>query len=140
MNTISLKIFASLVALFGLGAGSGYVVAKRTSPPPVAPLAQVTVSTPSLHTNLPNRFFVRWSDGRISEYRELLNLTPAQETAIREHLATLAGDYDALRGEVRAKLTASIARANKEIARDLTPEQRRLFWQHLREKANKAGD
>jgi len=116
MNATSFKILASLAALFGLGAGSGYVVAKRTSPPPVAPLAQATVSTPGLRTNLPNRFFTRWSGGRIAEYRELLNLTPAQETAIREHLAALAGDYDALRAEVRAKLTESIARANKEIA------------------------
>jgi hypothetical protein len=37
-------------------------------------------------------------------------------------------------------MTESIGRANTAIARELTPEQRRLFWQHLREKAKRVGD
>jgi hypothetical protein len=57
MNTISLKILASLITLFGLGAGSGYVVAKRTSPAPPAPLVRVATIPLGIRTNLPNRFF-----------------------------------------------------------------------------------
>ena len=135
MNTISLKILASLVALFGLGAGSGYVVAKRTSPAPPAPLARVAAMPLGIRTNLPNRFFARWSDRRIAEYRQLLNLTPSQEAALRTHFDALAADYDSLRADIRARMTQALVRANADIARDLTPEQRRIFWQHLKEKA-----
>jgi len=138
MNTISLKILASLIALFGLGAGSGYVVAKRTSPAPPAPLARVAAMPLGIRTNLPNRFFTRWSDRRIAEYRQLLNLTSSQEAGLRTHFEALAADYDSLRADIRARMTQALVRANTDIARDLTPEQRQLFWQHLREKAKKA--
>jgi len=135
MNTISLKILASLIALFGLGAGSGYVVAKRTSPAPPAPPARVATIPLGMRTNLPNRYFARWSDRRIAEYRQLLNLTPSQEAALRTHFEALAADYDSLRADIRARMTQALVRANADIARDLTPEQRRIFWQHLKEKA-----
>ena len=137
MNTISLKILASLIALFSLGAGSGYVVAKRTSPAPPAPLARVATLPLGIRTNLPNRFFTRWSDRRIAEYRQLLNLTPSQEAALRTHYEALAADYDSVRADIRARMTQALVRANADIGHDLTPEQRRLLWQHLREKAKK---
>jgi hypothetical protein len=91
-------------------------------------------------TNAPDRFFSRWSEACVVEYRELLKLTPDQETALKSHLALLATDYGAMRAEVRRKMTESITRANTAIARELTPEQRRLFWQHLREKAKRVED
>jgi hypothetical protein len=56
------------------------------------------------------------------------------------HFDALAADYDTLRADVRRRVTESIGRANMAIARELTPEQRRLFWQHLREKAKRVGD
>lgn len=140
MNMTTFKILVSLVALFGLGAGSGYIVAKRTRPPASAQVEQAIAPTPSLRTNQPSRFFARWSDARIAEYRELLHLSPAQETGMRSHFGALAADFDALRADVRRRVTESIGRANTAIARDLTPEQRRLFWQHLREKAKRAED
>ncbi len=140
MNMTTFKILVSLVALFGLGAGSGYVVAKRTSPPASAPVEQAIAPTPSLRTNQPNRFFTRWSDARITEYRELLHLNTDQESAMRGHFDALAADYDTLRADVRRKMTESITRANAAIARELTPEQRRVFWQHLREKAKRVED
>jgi hypothetical protein len=140
MNMTTFKIVVSLVALFGLGAGSGYVVAKRIGPPGSAPGQHATLVAPSLRTNQPNRFFKRWSDARIAEYRELLQLSPDQETAMRGHFDALAADCDTLRADVRRRVTVSMARANSAIARDLTPEQRRLFWQHLREKAKRVKD
>jgi hypothetical protein len=140
MNMTTFKILVSLVSLFGLGAGSGYVVAKRTGPPASVPVEQAIAPTPSLRTNQPNRFFTRWSDARIAEYRELLNLSPAQEAAMHSHFDALAADFDALRADVRRRVTESIGRANTAIARGLTPEQRRLFWQHLREKAKRVED
>jgi hypothetical protein len=140
MNMTSFKILVSLVALFGLGAGSGYVVAKRTGAPPSTPVEQAIAPMPGLRTNQPNRFFTRWSDARIGEYRELLHLSPEQEAAMRGHFDALAVDYDTLRADVRRRVTESIGRANTAIARELTPEQRRLFWQHLREKAKRVED
>ena len=137
MNMTTFKILVSLVALFGLGAGSGYVVAKRTGHPASAPAEKAIALTPSLRTNQPNRFFTRWSDARIAEYRELLHLNADQEAAMRGHFDALAADYDMLRADVRRRVTESIGRANTAIARELTPEQRRLFWQHLREKAKR---
>jgi hypothetical protein len=134
MNILSVKILASLIALFGLGAGSGYLVAKRTTPPPLPP-AQVAVVPPGLHTNLENRFFSRWSDRSIAEYRQLLNLTPAQESALRARYDLLAGEYNALQAEIRPRIAQALVRARTDMARDLTPAQRRLFWQHLRQKA-----
>jgi hypothetical protein len=82
MNTITLKILAGLIALFGLGAGSGYVAAKRTiSNAPAVP-AGVAPLSPGPRTGLPNRVFARWSDRRIAEYRQLLNLTRASDIAV----------------------------------------------------------
>ena len=140
MNLTTLKILVSLVALFGLGAGSGYVAAKRTAPPASATKEHASFVAPSLRTNQPNRFFTRWSDARIAEYRELLHLSPAQEAAMRGHFAALAADYDTLRADVRRRVTESIERVNTAIARELPPQQRRLFWQHLREKAKRVED
>ena len=126
MNTTTFKILVSLVALFGLGAGSGYVVAKRSGPPASTPQEQASIVAPSLRTSQPNRFFTRWSDARLAEYRALLHLSPAQEAAMHTHFDALAADYDTLRADVRRRVTESIGRANMAIARELTPEQRRL--------------
>jgi len=59
---------------------------------------------------------------------------------MRNHFDALAADYHALRANVRRRVTESIGRANTAFARELTPEQRRLFWQHLREKTKRAED
>ena len=140
MNLLNLKIAASLIALFGLGAGSGYVVGHRTQPLTAMPALPAEVLPSMTRTNAPDRFFARWSEARVVEYRELLQLTPEQETALKSHLALLATDYGATRAEVRRKMAESTMRANTAIARELTPEQRRLFWQHLREKAKRVED
>jgi hypothetical protein len=64
-----------------------------------------------------------------------LNLTPAQESAVRAHYEHLAEEYNALQAEIRPRIAQALVRTSADIARDLTPEQRRLFWQHLRQKA-----
>lgn len=140
MNAINLKILAGLIGLFGLGAASGYVVGKHTSVPAPAPPRRATVAPPGLRTNVSNRFFARWADQRITEYGQLLHLTPTQEIRIRSHFDALAVDFNSLKTEARSRISQALTRANTEIARDLTPEQRRLFWQHLRDKAKKAED
>jgi hypothetical protein len=138
MNLLNLKIAASLISLFGLGAGSGYVIGHRTQPLAVPPAVPAEAPPSMTRTNTPDRFFSRWSEARVVEYRELLKLTPEQETALKSHLALLATDYGAMRAEVRRKMVESITRANTAIARDLTPDQRRLFWHHVREKTKRA--
>lgn len=137
MNILSLKIIASLVALFGLGAGSGFVVAKRTSATAFEPPARLAPIPPALRTNLSSRYFGRWADRRVANYRQTLNLTPSQEAAVRSHLEAMASEYDSLSADVRSRMAQALLRSNAAIARELTPEQRRTFWQQLRERSRK---
>jgi hypothetical protein len=123
-----------------LGAGSGYVVAKRTAAQAPPALKRAALLAPGVRTHLTYRRFTRWSEARLAEYRQRLDLSPAQESALRGHLDVLAADYDSLRSEVRSRMAESLWRANAAMARELTPEQRRLFWQHLRDRARNAGD
>jgi hypothetical protein len=82
----------------------------------------------------------RWRDERVAEYQRVLQLTPEQAVTLERHFDRLTEEFKGLRGETRAKIAGTVADMNKAIAQDLTPEQRRLFWDHLREKARKAND
>jgi hypothetical protein len=137
MNLTTFKLLVSLITLFSLGAGSGFVVARRTAPPASVRWTMPPVPAPSLRAPLSSRALARWSEARMAEYRQLLDLNPAQDVAMRGHFAALAADYETLRTEVRKRVAESLSRANTAIARELTPEQRRLFWQHLRENARR---
>jgi Spy/CpxP family protein refolding chaperone len=115
MNALTVKIAASLVVLFGLGAATGVVAASKLSPRLASAPARMPVEE-------------RWSNARFQEYRTRLNLTPAQVAAIAPHFRQFGEDMRLLRADLRERFTASLRNLNENIARDLTPEQRQELW------------
>ena len=121
MNALTLKIAASLVALFGLGAATGAVATRQLAPHPLPPAARVPVEE-------------RWSNARFEECRTRLQLTPQQTTAIAPHFRKFGEDMRQLREELRGRFSASVRDLNENIARDLTPEQRKQLWSLMQER------
>ena len=121
MNALTVKIAASLVVLFGLGAATGGVAARRLPPR----LASAPARVP---------FEERWSNARFEEYRTRLNLTPAQVAAIAPHFRQFGQGMRQLREDLRERFTASLRDLNENVARELTPEQRQELWRLAKER------
>ncbi len=139
MKALSAKIVLSLVSLFVLGVATGYVVGHRPAGEAVISPAN-TNAVASLPTNSPAVSAAKkWRAQRTEELKQQLNLTPGQIAAVEKQFDELGEDYQNLRMETRTKMGEAIARMNKGIAKELTPEQRRLFWAHLKAKAQGPG-
>ena len=141
MNPLRLKIGASLVVLFALGVATGYVLGRRPVP---APHAVAVTGTPAVSTDTTNSAVTAtartWTQQRIEELKSQLNPTPEQLTAIEGHFVSLGEDYQNMRMETRARMGEAIAKMNKAIAAELTPAQRRLFWQEIRERTQRSSE
>ncbi len=121
MNALTVKIAASLVVLFGLGAATGAVANRKPAPRLATAPARVPVEE-------------RWSNVRFQEYRTRLNLTPAQVTAIAPHFRQFGKDMRQLREDLRERFTTSLRDLNENVARELTPEQRQELWRLAKER------
>lgn len=121
MNALTVKITVSLLALFGLGAATGVVATRQLAPAPALAPARVPVEE-------------RWSNARFEEYRNRLNLTPQQVAAIAPHFHQFGQDLRQLREDLRGRFAASFRDLNENIARDLTPEQRKELWRLAQER------
>jgi len=121
MNALRMKITVSLVLLFALGAATGVVAARKLTPPPAPAPAHVPVEQ-------------RWSNARFEECRTRLHLTPAQVAAIAPHFRKFSQDLRQLREDLRGRFAASFRDLNENIARDLTPEQRKELWTLVQER------
>ena len=121
MNALTLKISASLLALFGLGAATGVVATRQLASPPAPTPVRVPVEE-------------RWSNARFEEYRTRLNLTPQQVAAIAPHFRQFGQDMRQLREDMRERLGTSLRELNENISREITPEQRRELWRLAQER------
>jgi hypothetical protein len=121
MNALRVKIIASLVTLFGLGVATGVVTARQLAPRPSPALGHVRVEE-------------RWSNARFEEYRTRLHLTPRQVAASAPHFRKFSQDMRQLREDLRDRFAASFRDLNENIARDLTPEQRKQLWSLVQER------
>lgn len=81
-----------------------------------------------------------WRAERVAGLKVSLALSAKQLVAVETHLDELCEDYQNLRMDTRAKMGEAIARMNKGIAKELTPEQRRLFWLQIRERSQRASE
>lgn len=121
MNALTVKIAASLVVLFGLGAATGAVATRKLLPRADSAAARTPVEE-------------RWSHARFQEYRTRLNLSPQQVAAITPHFRQFGQEVRELREELRSRLAASVRDLNEHIARELTPEQRKALWNLAQER------
>ena len=121
MNALRLKITVSLVLLFGLGAATGVVAARKLTPPPAPAPAHVPAE-------------LGWSKARLEECRTRLHLTPAQVAAITPHFRQFGQEMRQVREELRGKYATALRTLNESIARDLTPEQRKELWHLVQER------
>ena len=132
MKALSLKIAVSLAMLFGLGAATGVVASRHLAPRTPA------VSVPAAPVALPVE--ERWSKARFEEYRTRLDLTPEQAAAIAPHFQKFGQDMRHVREELRGRFAASFHDLNDNIARELTPQQRRELWKLVRERWQSRGN
>jgi Spy/CpxP family protein refolding chaperone len=135
MNALTAKVTASLVALFGLGMATGYVIGHRP-----AGVATVAVAGTNATVTLPAdsraaRTASKWCERRLEELQQTLDLSPEQRTAIEARFEELTEEYHGLRMETQVKVGEAIARMNKRIAKELTPEQRARFWEDIRRRS-----
>ena len=121
MNAPRLKITVSLVLLFALGAATGVVGARKLTPPSAPAPAHVPVEQ-------------RWSNARFEECRTRLHLTPAQVAVIAPHFRQFGQEMRQVREELRGKYATALRSLNENIARDLTPEQRKELWTLVQER------
>ncbi|MCU0783941.1 MAG: hypothetical protein MUF81_07810 [Verrucomicrobia bacterium] len=121
MNALTVKITVSLLALFGLGAATGAVGARRLAPRWAFGPAGLPIEE-------------RWSNARFEEYRTRLNLTPAQVAAIAPRFRQFGQDMRQLREDLRGRFTSSLRDLNENITRELTPEQRKELWRLAQER------
>lgn len=121
MNVLTVKITVSLLALFGLGAATGVVGARKLAPGWTTAPARLPVEE-------------RWSHARLEEYRTRLDLTPEQIAAIAPHFRQFGRDMRQMREDLRGRFAASLRDLNENIARELTPEQRKALWRLVQER------
>jgi len=121
MNAIRVKIALSLVVLFGLGAATGVVAARKLAPQPAAAPATLPVEE-------------RWSKTRFEEYRSRLNLTPAQVAAIAPHFREFGQEMRQVRDELRGRYVAALRNLNERVSSELTLEQRQEMRELLQER------
>jgi hypothetical protein len=121
MKALTVKIAFSLVALFGLGAATGVVATRKLAPATAPASARAPVEE-------------RWSNDRFAEYRNRLKLTPQQVAAIAPHFRQFGLDMRQLREDLRGRFAASFRDLNENIARHLTPEQRKELWRLAQER------
>jgi len=121
MNALTVKIAASLVVLFGLGAATGVVAARKLASRPASAPARAP-------------FEERWSKARFEQYRARLNLSPQQVAAIAPHFRRFGEQMRQLRDDVRERFTDSLRELNESVARELTPGQRKQLWSMLQER------
>jgi hypothetical protein len=112
------KIIASLAGLFLLGAVSGAFVTLR--------VAQRHPSTPAMED--------KWVHRTLRDYEERLHLTPEQVTKLRPFFKQTGLELRQLRATTVTNLHATIRRMNEQISTELTPDQRQLFTEILKEK------
>jgi len=136
MNALKVKIGAILAALFSLGLASGFVLAR---PPAPAAAPPVTFGLGENRADAIEEALARWNETRLAEYKALLKTTPEQEAAITREFDKLGDEFRAVRADVRRKMSEAVSTANANVARELTPEQRKIFWQHVRETMKRTG-
>ena len=61
------------------------------------------------------------------ELSQALGLTPAQDSAIDNIMSTRAGEFNALREEIRPRVDLLVTSVRADIERTLTTEQRDKF-------------
>lgn len=120
MNALTVKIVATLVALFGLGAATGGVAVRKLAPRPLLPAARLPVEQ-------------RWTTARLQEYRTRLDLSPEQVAAITPHFRKFGQEMRRLREDLRGRFANSVRDLNESIAHELRPDQREELWDLLQE-------
>jgi hypothetical protein len=136
MNLLKLKIALSLLVIFGLGVATGLLVKRQPAVIlPATPLAVGETNTPARPMNS-ERAATRWRDQRLAELKARLSLTEEQIAAHDRIVDEVVADYVDLKGELTHRFGMRLTEANKQFAAELTPEQRKLFWQHIRSKGS----
>jgi hypothetical protein len=128
-NPVAWKAGMAMAMLFGLGVATGYLVARRT---PAASRPTVAAQTTNGVTRA-GSFVRNWSERRMAAYRELLQPTPEQEFTIARHFGELQAKYVNIRSNTCAEVNKVVIELNKAIAAELTPQQRKVFLNHLKQ-------
>ncbi len=138
MSALKLKIALSLLAIFGLGFVTGLMVNRQ--PTVILPAPQAATSASGTNdTARPvnsERAATRWRDQRLTELKARLSLTDEQIATHESIMDEVMADYVDLKGELTHRFGMRITEANKQFAAELTPAQRKLFWQHIRSKGS----
>jgi hypothetical protein len=139
MNLLKLKIALSLVAIFGLGFATGLLVKRQ--PMVILPAPQTAAGGTKEAARVDpyeraERAASRWRDQRLAELKARLSLTEEQIAAHERIMDELVADYLDLKGEMTHRFGMRLTEANKQFAAELTPAQRKVFWQHIRSKAS----
>jgi hypothetical protein len=136
INAMVWKAGFALAALFSFGAASGFVVGRRTVPPPPLEHVEHLVSVPAI-TNKASLAIrteqqtKRWRENRLTIYRRVAKPTPEQEAAIQRHFESFAQECARIQADTRREVARSVTQLNRAIAAELTPAQRQAFQDYL---------
>jgi len=136
MNALKLKIALSLLAIFGLGFVTGLMVNRQPTVILPAPQAATGGTNDTARPVNSERAATRWRDQRLTELKARLSLTEEQIAAHDSIMDEVVADYVDLKGELTHRFGMRLTEANKQFAAELTPAQRKLFWQHIRSKGS----
>lgn len=139
INALSWKVGLSLAALFGLGAASGFVVARRLEPPPAPGVHILRPPNPSNTVYRAEQAARRWREKQFNLYKSVIKPTPDQEVFMQAQFDLLAREHARIQADTRREMQRAAQQLQKNIAAELTPEQRKAFGNHLR-KAEKRED
>jgi len=136
MNALKLKIALSLLAIFGLGFATGLLVKRQPTVILPAPQAAAGGTNNTARPVTSERAATRWRDQRLAELKAHLSLTDEQIAAHDNIMDEVVADYVDLKGELTHRFGMRLTEANKQFAAELTPAQRKLFWQRIRSKGS----
>jgi len=119
------RALVALVALvFASGVAGAAIERAVTRPAPITRLGDTTfhplssiLRSPTAQDHLRYRI----------ELSQALGLSPAQEAAIDSIMSTRAGEFNALREEIRPRVDLLVTSVRADIERTLTTEQREKF-------------
>jgi hypothetical protein len=109
-----------LAALYGLGLASGWLLFGRVK--------GTELPLPAASTE------ERWAKTTLAEYRDRLELTPAQIETIKPLFAATRDELRVARAEATGRILGVVKGLNESVSRELTVEQRRKLVELVNEK------
>ena len=133
MNAMAGEVGLALAALFGLGTATGFVVGRRTVPPPAHVAAPHPASTNKVSLAVrTEQQTKRWRESRLAAYRRIAKPTPEQEAAIHRHFEAFAEECARIQADTKKEISRTVTQLNRAIAAELTPAQRQAFQEYLK--------